>query len=155
MHDFKFQAYLKYSYYIALLLYYLCLNTDVSIMLFFIKPEPYYNFSLVGMKKTYLMKEKTTTKTKNNPPKKPKQAPKKQQKCPRALKLNFQVSLLVFLARRKEEAEISSEICTAKQNDKIPSQLTLGKEQRCGEMKTSKLKQHLKYIIWSGDFCQD
>lgn len=115
MHDFKFQAYLKYSHYISLLLYYLCLNTDVSIMLFlFIKPEPYYNFSLVGMKKLNLKKKKHNKKrNQKQNPKKPKQAPNKQQKCPRTLKLNFQVSLLVFLARRKE-AEISSEICTVK-----------------------------------------
>lgn len=61
----------------------------------------------------------------------------------------------MFLTRRKEEAEISSEILTAKQNEEKSPQLTLGKEQRCGKMKTSKLKQHLKYIIWSGElFCQ-
>lgn len=89
MHDFKFQAYLKYSYYIALLLYYLCLNTDVSIMLFFIKPEPYYNFSLVGMKKTYLIKEKTTTKTKNNPPQKAQTSSKETTEVPQGLKAEF------------------------------------------------------------------
>lgn len=60
--------------------------------LFFIKPEPYYNFSLVGMKKTYLIKEKTTTKTKNKTPQKTQKAqtsPKETTEVPQGLKAEF------------------------------------------------------------------
>lgn len=75
---------------------------------------------------------------------------------PGASKLNFKVNLFVSLPRRKEEAEIPSEIhATENGMQKNPPQLTLIKEQRCGKRKKSKLKQHLKYIIWSGGlFCQ-
>lgn len=112
-------------------------HMDVSIVLFCsIKPEPLFRF-LVGMTKTLptiqIKKNKTG-----------------------ASKLNFKVSLFVFLPRRKEEAEKSSEIhATENGMQKNPPQLTLIKEQRCGKRKKSKLKQHLKYIVWSGGlFCQ-
>lgn len=71
----------------------------------------YYTSSLVGMKKNLLNERKKNPKQQN-----PKQPPQKQHNCPGASKLNFKVSLLVFLARRKVEPEISSEIHTAKQN---------------------------------------
>jgi len=129
------------SCYTALLLYYPCLNvhTDVSIVLFrSIKPEPLFHH-------LFSRDEENPTRYSNKKP-----------HTTEASKLNFKVSLFMFLPRRKEAAEISSEIQATKNGtQKNPPQLTLIKEQRCGKRKKSKLKQHLKFIIRTGGlFCQ-
>lgn len=119
------------SCYTAFLLYYLWLNkchTDLSITLFC---SIISLLSYQGWRKLYPLFKQTKITTSSG-----------------ASKLNFKVSLLAFLLRREEEAEISSEIHTTKNGmQKNPPQLTLIKEQRCGKRKKSKLK-YLKYTEW-------